>query len=146
MNTQSVLTDDEAVSPVIGVILLISITVILATIIGSLVLGLAPSQNAPPSVTFAFDGNASELTVSHDGGDPVDADAVVFRGEAIGNPTTATWSSLSSETRVETGDSVTLEDTPSAGGLQQGDLRVIWQPEDESAGATLGTHPVPASS
>ncbi|WP_345775624.1 type IV pilin N-terminal domain-containing protein [Haloferax sp. Q22] len=40
MNIQNLFKDDTAVSPVIGVILMVAITVILAAVIGTFVLGL----------------------------------------------------------------------------------------------------------
>ena len=48
MLVKQLLSDDKAVSPVIGVILMVAITVILAAVIGTFVLGLGESvsQNA----------------------------------------------------------------------------------------------------
>ncbi|ELK55548.1 flagellin-like protein, partial [Haloferax sp. BAB-2207] len=40
MNFKQLLAEDDAVSPVIGVILMVAITVILAAVIGTFVLGL----------------------------------------------------------------------------------------------------------
>ncbi|MDX1747991.1 MAG: type IV pilin N-terminal domain-containing protein, partial [Halobacteriales archaeon] len=40
MNIKQLFTDDDAVSPVIGVILMVAITVILAAVIGAFVLGI----------------------------------------------------------------------------------------------------------
>lgn len=56
--------DDEAVSPVIGVILMVAITVILAAVIGTFVLGLGEDvqDTAQAGVTFDFDGD--DLTVN----------------------------------------------------------------------------------
>ena len=65
---------DDAVSPVIGVILMVAITVILAAVIGTFVLGLGDqvSDNAPQaSFNFEF-VNANEVTITHDGGDSID--------------------------------------------------------------------------
>lgn len=49
MDLKNLCSDDRAVSPVIGVILMVAITVILAAVIGSFVLGLGNSvqQTAP---------------------------------------------------------------------------------------------------
>lgn len=48
--------DDDAVSPVIGVILMVAITVILAAVIGTFVLGLGDQvQNNPPQAQLAFE-------------------------------------------------------------------------------------------
>jgi flagellin-like protein len=49
-------SDDRAVSPVIGVILMVAITVILAAVIGTFVLGLGGNQNAKPSASVSVDG------------------------------------------------------------------------------------------
>ena len=53
MLVKQLLSDDKAVSPVIGVILMVAITVILAAVIGTFVLGLGESvnQNANAGVT-----------------------------------------------------------------------------------------------
>lgn len=62
---------EEAVSPVIGVILMVAITVILAAVIGSYVFGIGPPKQAPEiyfsSVEAYTDGNVS-ATVSGGGG------------------------------------------------------------------------------
>jgi len=69
--------DDKAVSPVIGVILMVAITVILAAAIGSSVFGMGPAQSAPqvnlnikPAGPIDSTGLAS-ITIEHLGGDPV---------------------------------------------------------------------------
>lgn len=76
MNLESI-TDridstDRAVSPVIGVILMVAITVILAAVIGTFVLDLGQSAgNAAPqaSLSVQLDATNEELTISHEGGD-----------------------------------------------------------------------------
>ena len=79
MELESLLTDKRAVSPVIGVILMVAITVILAAVIGTFVLGLGDSvsENAPQAqFTYDFDSDASTLTVTHDGGDEIQESAI----------------------------------------------------------------------
>lgn len=58
---------ERAVSPVIGVILMVAITVILAAVIGAFVLGLGDNleNSSGPSASLSFDGT----TLSHNGGD-----------------------------------------------------------------------------
>jgi flagellin-like protein len=53
--------DSRAVSPVIGVILMVAITVILAAVIGTFVLGLGDSvqQNAQAGVSFSQDTSST---------------------------------------------------------------------------------------
>jgi flagellin-like protein len=75
MNLRNLITDDDAVSPVIGVILMVAITVILAAVIGTFVLGLGGSvqqQSPQASFTFDLDDDTNDvLTATHDGGDSI---------------------------------------------------------------------------
>ncbi|OLZ41422.1 type IV pilin [Natrinema saccharevitans] len=58
-------TDDErAVSPVIGVILMVAITVILAAVIAAFVLDLGQGQNANAQAGISFDENSSNESVT----------------------------------------------------------------------------------
>ena len=83
--------DDSAVSPVIGVILMVAITVILAAVIGTFVLGLGENvqENAQAGVTFDYDGSEDNLTVSVT--DPGNVDALFLQlsnGTTYGPDTT----------------------------------------------------------
>jgi flagellin-like protein len=79
------LADDRAVSPVIGVILMVAITVILAAVIGAFALSFTQGgQSSAPQVSFTAEYNETadnvvQLTVSS--GDTVDAEAVTFEGD-----------------------------------------------------------------
>jgi flagellin-like protein len=76
MQLRSILKEDNAVSPVIGVILMVAITVILAAVIATFVLGLGDQvSNTAPQATFSFDYDESgeeNLTITHDGGDTIE--------------------------------------------------------------------------
>ena len=62
--------DHEAVSPVIGVILMVAITVILAAVIASFVFGMGGDLNRPPpSVSLSAKSLHTDIIVSHDGGE-----------------------------------------------------------------------------
>lgn len=67
---------DRGVSPVIGVILMVAITVILAAVIGAFVLGLGEGlgSGSGPQAQFSFSegSGAGEIDISHRGGDVVD--------------------------------------------------------------------------
>jgi flagellin-like protein len=90
MKLKALFTEDDAVSPVIGVILMVAITVILAAVIASFVLGgLGPSESAPQaSIGFDFseegttsDGNSNSygvLTISHDSGASLEPTEIVL--------------------------------------------------------------------
>ena len=87
MELKRLLTDDDAVSPVIGVILMVAITVILAAVIATFVLGLGDQvSNTAPQASFSFDwdgesGGNADLTVRHSGGDSIQANNLYIRGD-----------------------------------------------------------------
>jgi len=56
--------EDRAVSPVIGVILMVAITVILAAVIGTFVLGLGESVEQNPTAGVTVEGDNSVTLVS----------------------------------------------------------------------------------
>jgi flagellin-like protein len=129
MNLKSIFTDDEAVSPVIGVILMVAITVILAAVIGTFVLGLGDQvQSTSPQASFNFDftdndaGTSDELDVTHDGGDSISANELAFavsgatadddNGDSYAvdvNGLNNQWSEIGSSGDVAAGSSVTLD-------------------------------------
>jgi flagellin-like protein len=147
MNLRNILADDDAVSPVIGVILMVAITVILAAVIGTFVLGLGGSvQQTAPQAQFTFDfdesvaagslasptlanstSTAGDLTITHDGGDAIDAARLTMtdgNGDIGG-------SGLYSASTVNAGTSATIsidnDDT----------LRVVWASQNGENTATL---------
>jgi len=69
----SVSDDNRGVSPVIGVILMVAITVILAAVIGGFVLGLGGDlQSAPQAqISISDAGNSGDIEISHNGGDSI---------------------------------------------------------------------------
>jgi len=95
MDFKQLFDDDRAVSPVIGVILMVAITVILAAVIGTFVLGLGDQvQSTTPQVSFGFDqsseangslsGTHKVVTVTHETGDTLDESNVDI--SVNGNP------------------------------------------------------------
>lgn len=79
MQFKKLLLEEDGVSPVIGVVLMVGITVILAAVIASFVLGMGDQiGNTAPQASFSFDYSAAELdndtlVIAHDGGDIVAA-------------------------------------------------------------------------
>ena len=115
-------TDERAVSPVIGVILMVAITVILAAVIGTFVLDLGQSagQAAPQaSLAISVDSSTDEVTIDHTGGD-----ALVNTSTRViidGNGTTTTFQAGDSglwNGSFTVGDDVTLSH---GGGIGPGD-------------------------
>ena len=72
-------TRNRGVSPVVGIILMVAITVILAAVIAVFVLGIGPGERTPQAqIEFeaneSFDPNAEDIDIgkfSHEGGDPI---------------------------------------------------------------------------
>jgi len=62
--------DDQAVSPVVGVILMVAITVVLGAVVFVLVNGLGKGTESAPNITFTMDQASRSLTVARS--DPAD--------------------------------------------------------------------------
>jgi len=126
MNLKTLIHDDDAVSPVIGVILMVAITVILAAVIASFVLGLGDSQETAPNASFDFDYDAGSdvLTVTKSGGDAIDGANVYIRGSSpnpnsvgiTGGDTFSTDTALS-DYSLSSGDGI-----DGVGGYTSGDI------------------------
>jgi flagellin-like protein len=120
------------VSPVIGVILMVAITVILAAVIASFVLGLGPGE-AQPQASFSFDGpdTSDNMNIIHDNGDAIKSSQLYIRGDVDSG---GEWSgdasgSQDGESAVTSGDSweVTIDATDDYS------IRVVWDNGDNSA-------------
>ena len=81
MDLKKLFTEERAVSPVIGVILMVAITVILAAVIGAFVLGIGGEQNATPSASISLDADVddddlsdSTIEIVHNGGQTLELD------------------------------------------------------------------------
>ena len=156
MELRQLLTDDSAVSPVIGVILMVAITVILAAVIGTFVLGLGDQvQDTAPQASFAFDyteDGATEGTVEivHDGGDSIaDTQLELSAGSTdyVANGTTGTsvsWAAADGVTgagnSVTAGSAVTLTENDGTGASEfdSTTVRVVWSDSAAESSATLG--------
>jgi flagellin-like protein len=164
MQVGGVLTESRAVSPVIGVILMVSITVVLAAVLGTLALGLGGTTESVPQARFEFQileksSSPDELRVTHAGGDAVPntelyltMDEVQIQdesGPATGPFERMSWyqaqsigpgPAVSSGDPVSAGDSVLVEppDAPASNEeLEDKTLRVVWQSADSDRTATL---------
>jgi len=62
-DTKTNVGNQEGVSPVIGVILMVAITVILAAVIGTFVLGFADQLQQNPQAVVTFDEDTADQTV-----------------------------------------------------------------------------------
>lgn len=71
MDLKNIFKKDDAVSPVIGVVLMVAITVILAAAIGSSVFGQGPSESAPQANVDIIVVDNDHIKLEHLGGDTI---------------------------------------------------------------------------
>ena len=138
MQLTELFTDDDAVSPVIGVILMVAITVILAAVIGSFALGLdetTPEPAPQASFSFSYDEGPSpnELTVTHSGGDTIDGTRVSLGGDSSDS------SAFDSNSDVSSGDSYTSTNYGNDETVQ-----LVWESPDSQNTQILATYETPA--
>ena len=146
MQLKQLLTDDDAVSPVIGVILMVAITVILAAVIGTFVLGLGSQvSQTTPQASFTFDFNGStDVTITHDGGTTLtseNTDTLAVNSDSAASATT--WADTSSGLPVSAGESFVYGDDAGESISSGGEVRVVWSSANGDTSATLGRQTVP---
>jgi FlaG/FlaF family flagellin (archaellin) len=139
MDLRGFCADEDAVSSVLGAILMVAVTIILAAIVGTFVLGIGEGLTSEtPQVVFDYstdfdESDNSSVTILHAGGDAIDREALEVTvggqtawkaGEEI-DPfeETTPWPK-----QVTGGDRLRFEDDGSA--IEQGDeVLVIWTGE-----------------
>jgi flagellin-like protein len=155
MNFKQLFTEDRAVSPVIGVILMVAITVILAAVIGTFVLGLGDqvSESAPQAqFTFDFDGD-DNVNITHDGGDAIEADdlnistGVTIDVSNVGDGTGYTGAAesvnlvdaaFSSGDTISAGTTIYVRTDAPSDTLSGETVRVVWSSPNSDKTATIG--------
>jgi len=143
MNTGARYSEDRGASPVVGVILMVAITVILASLVGTYALGSGeqiPGESPQASFSFDYD-DRTNLTISHDGGEDLDNETIEVRvdsADAYPEPDTAATNITNAsgwEGSISSGDSLELYNDTGAAIAEGGDtVRIIWQ--DPSGGAS----------
>jgi flagellin-like protein len=151
MNIRNILTDEDAVSPVIGVILMVAITVILAAVIGTFVLGLGGNVESTPQAQFTHDQvNKSYITFTHDGGDSIPSDTVSFTvsGSTSVNSPPGDWVD-SGDGEITAGDDNAIgtsganADVETSGQFSDGDtIRLIYSSPNSDNTATISQYTV----
>jgi len=139
MDLKGLFTDDDAVSPVIGVILMVAITVILAAVIGAFVLDIGGSQESAPQVQWEWsDGtpNSTAIQVSHGSGDTVTSPSQITVDNSSGD-----FGTLDSLTGAPS-DSWSSSDTGSfdVGGTYSGTVSLVWESSDGSQSSEISSH------
>ncbi|NEU57094.1 type IV pilin [Halorussus sp. MSC15.2] len=148
--------EERAVSPVIGVILMVAITVILAAVIGTFVLGLGDRvSQAQPTAQFTFDyaNNASDqagstadyVNVTHDGGDGVESSQLKITVDDVtawdengikggnGFAEQSGWSG-----KLTAGSSISIYDDADAKIEDGQTVKVIWTASGSDKTAVIG--------
>ncbi|MEF8907445.1 MAG: type IV pilin N-terminal domain-containing protein [Haloarculaceae archaeon] len=129
--------EDRGVSPVIGVILMVAITVILAAVIATFVLGLGEqvSQTSPQINVDWNESGSGPVTVgaTHDGGQTVDGDNINITADSgSAKYEVPQDSEVSAGTLIGVYQSVNVGD----------EARVIWESDDGGTTATLSRYTV----
>ena len=153
MNLRNLWNDDDAVSPVIGVILMVAITVILAAVIATFVLGLGEQvSNTAPQASFSFDYDESSsgpdsfgdsvtggqdgiLTITHASGNTLQADNLDIRGATGSGGNWAT--NTSNDPQYASGSEVTAGDALEVAVSSDDTVQVTWTSATGEDSATL---------
>lgn len=129
--------DNRAVSPVIGVILMVAITVILAAVIGAFVLGTADDLgNSAPQAQLDADTNTDgTITIRHIRGDTIRTDNlnVQYTGQTSGDTTEQV---TTADGEFSAGDSYTTEEAAAP----NSDYQVTHQTGNGDTSSSLGSY------
>lgn len=110
-----IVKNEDAVSPVIGVILMVAITVILAAVIAAFVFNIGGTQQKTPVASLtAVTASVStgNITISHTGGDPIDLSKVKAIIEQGANRNTITQLNTTAGAKIlYVGDSLKIKET-----------------------------------
>lgn len=125
--------DDRAVSPVIGVILMVAITVILAAVIGTFVLGLGDSlSDTSPQASLGINDDPNDYTTTslpqdafrleHNGGDDLVGQDIRIVIRDTDNAVVAQWDDGSWTN--ESGAAIDLSDSVNGGSTLSGSTSI----------------------
>ena len=118
--------EDRAVSPVIGVVLMVAITVILAAVIAAFVMDMGDGMgDSAPTASFDWEeegGEGNHHSVTHDGGDELDPSEITIDGsDAEGADA---WTGDGSDT-ISAGDGADIDE-------DAGEVQIIWEANGNS--------------
>lgn len=147
------LAADDAVSPVIGVILMVAVTVILSAAIGAFVLDIGSSvTQKQPQAAFDYSsaisaGSPDSVTITHRGGDAVDASTIrvsiagtlAWKDGSGQNGYTVASSDWSGD--ITSGNALTLDDSsgPSVDITEGQEVTLVWRDGQRSSIISSGT-------
>ena len=142
-------TDDRGVSPVIGVILMVALTVILATVLGTVVLDFAGGvAEQPPQAAFDYEFETAEstVTITHISGDRIKSGTIriTVGGEEAVSGGDSDFQGTDWGDDIRAGDGIEIGDEHVSGGISTGDtVRIIWQNPSSSSANTLDSREWP---
>jgi len=157
MNIKELLTREKrAVSPVIGVILMVAITVILAAVIGAFVIGIGDEQAAAPTASTDFDQDLSSqtVTITHKSGSALDASEITIQisnddSDADGDTEATIAGSEWNSPEISAGNSIQLDSIADTETLQDseetdvliedssGSITIVWESSDTDSSSVL---------
>ncbi len=131
--------DKKGVSPVIGVILMVAITVILAAVIASFVFGMGSKVKSAPEASFMLEDNSTTIGDSPTGTSVALFDAMLYGGGPLkcgdlritlkdlttGNSWILNWNVTSRQ--FETSDGYIWANTSGKQALSPGDTMVFYE-------------------
>lgn len=131
-NTETV-ESNRAVSPVIGVILMVALTVVLAGVIGTFILDMGGQlSSGPPDASFTTDYQDGNATVTYTGGETVNATQTPVYVMGSDSGRLCAFSGT-----IQPGDNCTA-------GYSSGEtVRVVWVAGDGQVTATLHSSEAP---
>lgn len=141
------LTDEDAVSPVIAVILMVAVTVVLSAAVGAFVLDIGNSAtDTRPQAKIAFDnsttaGSPDSVSLLHNGGDELEASrlsvaiggTVAWENGSITDTTAFTQGAKNWTGEVDSGDELVIKEDAS-GTIDPGmEIQLIWTKKGQSS-------------
>ena len=149
MQLHRLLADEDAVSPVIGVILMVAVTVILAAVIASFLLGMGGSVDAAPQASFGFEfddggdgtfgsgADGDSVAITHRSGNAIETSRVdlVVAGTRV---TPDDWSG-----EITAGETETFVENSSVAMASDDEVSVVWSSSSADKSATLEAATVP---
>ncbi|ERG90980.1 MAG: archaeal flagellin N-terminal-like domain protein [Haloquadratum walsbyi J07HQW1] len=136
-------SDERGVSPVIGVILMIAITVLLATVVGGFVLNFGDQlSDTAPQATLSFTYiNDTTVSIRHSNGDAIDPKQLAL----VSNTEFAAQSSFvavaGEDKHFSVGD--TAQYIITTGKWSGQTVRIVWKSANHNRGTTLATSIAP---
>jgi flagellin-like protein len=137
----------RGVSPVVGVVLLVAITLLLATVVGVYFSTLAQPPTTEPEVDFGFAYNydcfgPDDFEVVHRGGDDIDPS----RTYAVLDGTSTSFAELGASGKFTAGNKVVVSkavDSEYPVDMMEMTLRIVWVNPESDESFVLETFEIP---